>query len=188
MCRAPLRHNDVTRGLDNRHAIRIQQLPVPFPALSELELEAALLVEDLDAVVVGVCHDYVVLSVDSHTRRFRELTFENSKFAKLAVVDHFLTFDLRFGRDGTNLMMHDRFIVEVADLGIAKTDTVVGMVAVLMMMVVMLRVVVLLILLLLNRMMRSLEGVRSLGLRDWARVGIVELLLLVLVAAVVATG
>ncbi len=41
--------------------------------LPELELEAALLVEYLDPVIVGVRHDDVVLGVHRHTTRLCEL-------------------------------------------------------------------------------------------------------------------
>ena len=51
--------------------------------LSELELEVALSVEDLDAVVVGVGDDDVVLRVDCHSRRLRELPFEHAELAEL---------------------------------------------------------------------------------------------------------
>ena len=48
-------------------ATRFGWLPVSLPALAKLELEAALAVEDLDAVVVGVGDNDVVLHVDRHS-------------------------------------------------------------------------------------------------------------------------
>ena len=64
--------------------------------LPKLELEASLLVKYLDPVVVCVGHDDVVLGVDSHTAGLRELTLQDPKLAKLAVVDHLLPLDLAF--------------------------------------------------------------------------------------------
>ena len=96
--RRPLRHDNVARSLDHGHAVRVQQLTVALSALAKLELEAALLVEDLDAVVVGVGHDDVVLSVDGHARWLCELTFHDAKLAKLAMINHLLALDLRARR------------------------------------------------------------------------------------------
>lgn len=78
--------------------IGIEQLTVALAALSKLKLEAALLVEHLNAVVVRVGDDDVVLGVDGDTRRLRKLTFHNAELAELAVIDHLLTFDLRTRR------------------------------------------------------------------------------------------
>ena len=44
---APLGDDDVAGLLDDGDAVRVEQLPVSLPALAELELEAALAVEDL---------------------------------------------------------------------------------------------------------------------------------------------
>ena len=44
---APLGDDDVAGLLDDGDAVRVEQLPVSLPALPELELEAALAVEDL---------------------------------------------------------------------------------------------------------------------------------------------
>ena len=94
----PLGHNNVSAGLHHRHSVGVEQLAVPLPHLTELELEPALLVEDLDAVVVGVSDNYIILSIDRHSTWLRELTLEDTKFTKLAVVDHLLSFDLRLER------------------------------------------------------------------------------------------
>ena len=64
---APLGDDDVAGLLDDGDAVRVEQLPVSLPALAKLELEAALAVEDLDAVVVGVGDNDVVLHVDRHS-------------------------------------------------------------------------------------------------------------------------
>ena len=93
----PLSHNDVPASLHHCHSVRIQQLTVSLANFTKLELEPALLVKDLYAVVVGVGHDDVVLGVDGDTTGLRELTLQDSKFSKLAVVDHLLTSDLGLG-------------------------------------------------------------------------------------------
>ncbi len=98
MRRAALRHDDVARRSDDGDAVRVEQLPVAFPALAELELEAPLAVEDLDAMVVGVGHDDVVLRVDGDAARLGELPLHDSELPELAVVDHLLALDLRLGR------------------------------------------------------------------------------------------
>ena len=45
--RGSLSDDDVSRVLDHGHPIGVEQLPVALAALAELELEPALLVEDL---------------------------------------------------------------------------------------------------------------------------------------------
>ena len=64
--------------------------------LPKLELETSLLVKDLDPVVVCVGHNDVVLRVHGHTAGLRELTLQDAKLAKLAMVDHLLPLDLAF--------------------------------------------------------------------------------------------
>lgn len=98
VCRRPLCNDNITGGLDHSHAIGIEQLTVTFSHLPKLELEASLLVKYLDPVVVCVRHDDVVLSVDSHPAGLSELALEDSKLAKLAMVDHLLSLDLAFWR------------------------------------------------------------------------------------------
>ena len=94
----PLRHDDVPALSHHRHPVRVEELPVALAALAELELEPPLAVEDLDAVVVGVGHDDVVLRVDRHARGLRELALEDAELAELAVVDHLLALDLGLWR------------------------------------------------------------------------------------------
>ena len=94
----PLRHNDVPAGLDYRHSVGVEQLAIPLADLSELELEPSLLVEYLYAVVVGVGHYDVVLSVDCHSAGLCELALQDPELSKLAVIDHLLSFDLRLER------------------------------------------------------------------------------------------
>lgn len=43
----PLGDNDVAALPDHRHPVRVEQLTIPFAALAKLELETALLVENL---------------------------------------------------------------------------------------------------------------------------------------------
>ena len=61
-----------------------------------MELEPSLLVKDLDPVVVCVGHYDVVLRVHRHPAGLRELTLQDPKLAKLAMVDHLLPLDLAF--------------------------------------------------------------------------------------------
>lgn len=50
-------------------------------------------------MVVGVCNNDVILCIDSHTGGFGELALQDSEFSKLTMVDHLLSFDLRFWRE-----------------------------------------------------------------------------------------
>lgn len=99
----PLRDDDVPTGLDHSHPVGVEQLTVPLANLSKLEFEPPLLVKYLDPVVVGVRHNDVILSIDGHSTGLRELALKNSKFTKLAVVDHLLAFDLRLERVETRV-------------------------------------------------------------------------------------
>ena len=93
---SPLRHNDVSAGLDHGDPVWVEQLAVPLANLTKLEFEPSLLVEYLDPVVVGVSHNDVVLGVDRYSARLRELALKDPEFTELAVVDHLLAFDLGF--------------------------------------------------------------------------------------------
>lgn len=99
MSRRPLCHDDVPGALDHSHTVGVEQLAVALPALPELELEPALLVKDLDAVVVGVRHHDVVLGIDSHATGLGELAFKDTEFAEFAMIHHFLPLDLGLGRE-----------------------------------------------------------------------------------------
>ena len=92
---SPLGDDDVPAGLHHGHSVGVEQLAVPLADLSKLEFESSLLVKYLDPVVVGVRHNDVILSIDRHPTGLCELTLKDPKFAKLAVVDHLLAFDLR---------------------------------------------------------------------------------------------
>lgn len=67
----------------DRHSVWIEQLTVTLSALSKLELEAALPVEYLYAVIVCVGYYYVVLSVDGHSARLGELPYNNEYRTRL---------------------------------------------------------------------------------------------------------
>ena len=95
MSRRSLGDHDVARLLDNAHSVRIEQLSVAFAALAKLELEAAVLVEDLYAMRVGVCHDDVIVGVYGDARRLRELAVVDAELAELAMVDHLGANELR---------------------------------------------------------------------------------------------
>lgn len=97
MRRRPFRYDYVARCANDSHPVGIQQLAVAFAALAELELEATFLVKYLNAVVVGVGHDDIVLSVDGDTAGLRELSLHDTEFAELAVINHLLALDLRLG-------------------------------------------------------------------------------------------
>ena len=89
-----LGHHNVSSLNYHGHSVRIQQLPVSLANFTKLELEPALLVKDLYAVVVGVGHDDVVLGIDGDTTGLRELTLQDAELSELAVVDHLLALDL----------------------------------------------------------------------------------------------
>ena len=78
---------------------RVKKLSISLSHLPELEPEIALLVKDLDPVIVGVSHNNLVILGNGHTARLSKLTLENAKLSKLAVVDHLLA---------PNLSVHDR--------------------------------------------------------------------------------
>lgn len=104
MSRRSLSDNDVSRRFDDSNSIGIQKLSIPLSTFSELELESSFFVKDLNAMVVGVSDDDIILGIDCDSRRFRELTFHDSKLAKLAVIDHLLSLDLRLdGKDGRTI-------------------------------------------------------------------------------------
>lgn len=63
VCGWAFRDYDVAGLLHYRHSVRVEQLALAFTALAEFEFETALRVEDLDAVRVRVCYDYVVVGV-----------------------------------------------------------------------------------------------------------------------------
>ena len=89
-----LGHHNVSSLNYHGHSVRIQQLTVSLANLAELELEPALLVEYLDAVVVRVGHDDVVLGIDGDPAGLRELPLKDAELSELAVVDHLLPLDL----------------------------------------------------------------------------------------------
>ena len=93
---SPLCHNDVSTGFDYGNSVGVQQLSIPLANFSKLKLESSLLVKYLDPVVIGVGHNYVILSIDCHPTWFSELSLKYSKLTKFTVIDHLLTFDLRF--------------------------------------------------------------------------------------------
>ena len=68
-------NDNIARAADHGNPIWVQQLAVPLAALAELELETSLLVKDLDAMVVSVSYDDVILCIDSYTAGLRELAF-----------------------------------------------------------------------------------------------------------------
>lgn len=94
----PLCHHNVPSLGHHGHPVRVEQLPVPFSNLPKLELEVAILVEHLDAVVVGVRHDDLIVLSDGHAAWLSELALEDAELAKLTVVDHFLATNLSLGR------------------------------------------------------------------------------------------
>ena len=64
-------------------SVGVQKLPVPLAHLTKLELKVAVLVEDLDPVVVGVRHDDLVVLGDSNSTWLGELTLKDAKLSKL---------------------------------------------------------------------------------------------------------
>jgi len=53
---------------------------------------------NLNSVIVGVSHDDIIMSIDSHTRWLSKLALQHTKLAELTMVDHLLALNLRFGR------------------------------------------------------------------------------------------
>lgn len=94
----PFCNNDISTSLDYSHSVRVQQLTVSLAHLSKLELKSALLVKYLNPVVVSIRHNNIILCVDGNAAGLRKLTLQNTKLAKLAVVNHLLSLDLRLGR------------------------------------------------------------------------------------------
>ena len=90
-------HN-VTRGSHHSNPVGVQELAVPLTHLPKLELEVPLLVKHLDTVVVGVGHNDLVVLGDCHSTWLSELTLENTKLSKLAMIDHLLATNLSFRR------------------------------------------------------------------------------------------
>lgn len=90
---------DVTGGTYDRDPIRIQQLSVPFAALTELKLESTLLVKYLYTMIVRVGDYDVILCVNGDTRGLGELSLHNTEFTELAMVNHFLSLYLRLQRE-----------------------------------------------------------------------------------------
>ena len=83
----PLSHHDVSSLDHHGHSVRIQQLAVSLANLTELELEPALLVKYLYAMVVGVGHDDVVLGIDGDPAGLRELALQDAKLPELAELE-----------------------------------------------------------------------------------------------------
>lgn len=81
------------------HAVRVEQLAVTLAAFPKLKLESTFFVEDLNAVVVGVRDDDVVLGVHCYPGGFGELAFHDAELTELAMVDHLLALDLALGRE-----------------------------------------------------------------------------------------
>lgn len=68
--------------LEDSDSVWVEQLAVPFTALSELKLEAAFFVEYLYPVVVGVGYDDVILSVDCYAARLGKLSCDTREKGK----------------------------------------------------------------------------------------------------------
>ena len=66
-------HHNVPGLSHHRDPVGVEKLTVSLPDLAELELEVAILVEHLDAVVVGVGHDDLVVLSDGHAAWLSEL-------------------------------------------------------------------------------------------------------------------
>ena len=49
-------------------------------------------------MIVGICDNNVVLSIDRDPAGLRELSLQDPELPELAVVDHLLPLDLRLGR------------------------------------------------------------------------------------------
>ena len=97
MSRASLGHDDVARCLHDCDSVRVEQLTIALTALAELKFESPFLIEDLDAVIVGIGDDDVILRIYGYAAGLGELSLHYAKLPKLAVVDHLLALELGFG-------------------------------------------------------------------------------------------
>ena len=61
-------HHDISRDGHNSHTVGVEQLPVPLANFPELELKISLLIEDLNAVVIGVGNDDLVFLSNSNCK------------------------------------------------------------------------------------------------------------------------
>jgi len=86
-------NHDISAGLDYSNSIRIEQLSIPLPTLSELELEPSLPVEYLNTMIIRVRYNDLVVGIHCHSGRLCELSLGRAKFSKLTVINHFLTLD-----------------------------------------------------------------------------------------------
>ena len=91
MGRGSLGYHYITGRRNHSYSIRVEQLAIPLTYLTELKLEIALLIKNLNSVIVGVSHDYLIIIGYSNTTRLSELTLKNSELSKLAMVNHLLT-------------------------------------------------------------------------------------------------
>ena len=56
---------------------------LPFATFSKLELEPAFFVKNLNAMIIGIGYNYIVLCIHRNTRRLSKLSFEHPELAKL---------------------------------------------------------------------------------------------------------
>ena len=55
----------------------------PFATFSELELESSFFIKNLDSMIIGISHNYIILCVYCNSRWLSKLTFEHPELAKL---------------------------------------------------------------------------------------------------------
>ena len=79
----PLGDHNVSSLCHHGDSVGVQELTVSLANLAELELEVAVLVKDLDPVVVGVRHDDLIVLGDGDSTWLRELTLQDAKLSKL---------------------------------------------------------------------------------------------------------
>lgn len=93
------RDDNIPAVPNHSNSVGVQQLAVAFATFTKLELESTFLIEDLYSVVVCISHDDIILGIHSDTTGFSKLTFDNTEFTKLCVINHLLPLDLGSGRE-----------------------------------------------------------------------------------------
>ena len=56
---------------------------LPFATFSELELESSFFIKNLNSMIIGISHNYIILCVYCDSRWLSKLTFEHPELAKL---------------------------------------------------------------------------------------------------------
>lgn len=85
-------------------------MAIALATFAKLELEKTVFVEDLDAMVVGVGNNDVVLGIDRNSRWLCKLAFHNAEFSETTMVNLKKFFTKMFSR-----CVHAAIFVEIAN-------------------------------------------------------------------------